>query len=708
MKRAYVCILSTILFWILVSCDKPEQSIEPFLSFVQGNNMTVSWIEQNIDVKVNTNVEFSVSTDCNWITINQSVSEQGSYLDVLIQENPDSLSSRVGKIILNSQKEPISATLSITQSQKNIVRLSSRTLQVSDQNQNIEIVANSNCDYDIIIPDSVKEWIGLRGTTKAIAPSQFVLSISKNTTNYIRKASIILSDLTQGAQDTLRIIQDEGFLSLRKILRDNNNVTLFYNALQVTHLMDSISKYIDESYPGVSYDSTLECFRKTPDLCSVIYSTAYETDEHAVFPDKRLFKYTVFVVPDSILKPFLISQGLLAESDVNNNAVCLDALRSYAESVYPEGSGTDDDRCNSLNKLLSYHILPVGLSYDQFNVSEQGILDNRVFYDELDVEDFYETMQPHSLMRISSAYDLASKPKVKNNRLGIFINRKGTVQGLQNGKQLIQGIMINDLTDRADISSIAQNGYYYYIDDLLLYDEYTRDVLNARIRIMTSTLSPDFINSGARGRMMKSEGDENDYTSGFIPNYCKNVSWTPGTEFYLRYRNATFGHLYGEDMTIRGDYDISFKLPPVPNDGMYEIRSFNNSLGTSSKNDRGTAQFFLREGDKGEWTFSTEPINLRLEGSNPIIGWQMYSSRTDSLAIDIAMRNNGYMKAPDIYKNIADSENCYRVILFEQYLKANQDYYLRIKKVDIDNTVTTFSFIELVPESIYTGREDRH
>ena len=73
------------------------------------------------------------------------------------------------------------------------------------------------------------------------------------------------------------------------------------------------------------------------------------------------------------------------------------------------------------------------------------------------------------------------------------------------------------------------------------------------------------------------------------------------------------------------------------------------------------------------------------------------------------MHNNGYMKAPDIYKNIADSENCYRMIVTKQFMRANQDYYLRMRQV-LAAGVMPFSFVELASKSIYDAEtpEDRH
>jgi hypothetical protein len=86
---------------------------------------------------------------------------------------------------------------------------------------------------------------------------------------------------------------------------------------------------------------------------------------------------------------------------------------------------------------------------------------------------------------------------------------------------------------------------------------------------------------------------------------------------------------------------------------------------------------------------------------------------------DRAMRIRGYMKAPDSYtasgsdnKNsgtpIRNDMNCYRKIICNEYLRADNDYYIRMRQVWEEDGVYPFSFIEIVPKSVYEGNEDQH
>lgn len=481
------------------------------------------------------------------------------------------------------------------------------------------------------------------------------------------------------------------------LLKDNPNAQIFYEALIATGLKDSLELFQDDSYPGVSYDSTLIKFQQTGK--GIVYKTSVETD-NGVFPEKRQFKFTMFVVPDSILAN---------EYNVTN----LTELKAYAEGIYPEGAGLpDNSRESSINKFMSYHILPIYLTWDQLNTSQGELITRRDYLDELDVEDFYETMLPHSIMRISTAYKKAKysdKSQITDNeKYGIFINRRGTVK-LDN---LVPGIQIHQIGEyNKNIDDDALNGHYYYVTEPLLYNTATRNTLKMRMRIMSSTLSPDFINSGARGRLRSTEKDR--YTVGFLPGFAKNVECTPETDFWVRYRDASFGTVYGDEMTIMNVYDITFKLPSVPVDGTYEIRIWNNSMSSNAQAcDRGVAQFYFR-GKGSDWEPCGIPVDLRLSNKSPLIGWVKFTDLKDEdeiLLNEKAMRNLGYMRAPDIYADLhKESTDCHRKIITTQYMRANGDYYLRLRQI-LEAGVIPFSFIEIVPKDIYAGEvpEDRH
>lgn len=513
-----------------------------------------------------------------------------------------------------------------------------------------------------------------------------------------------------------------GFLNeVNEKVEDKFKATIFYDAIMATGINDELEKFVDASYPGVSYDSTLSRFRTPPYNTAINCATSVEKD-WGVFPEKREFKYTLFLVTDSILKE---------KYDIEN----LDDLRAKANQWYCLDMGVADDpdetsRLNSLNKFISYHILPCWLSYDQLTTTQKSLVEQHNDVDgdnyaDLDMEDFYEAYLPHSIMRISAP--------IKNKAISdIYINRKGIPQQPATLGAFIPGIRVwrGDEHQGVETGS-ALNGGFHYLEDVLLYNTFTREeALDTRMRITASTLSPDFINSGARGRLQVN-GDRDRYVVGFLKGYCTNFeALNDVTQYWVRYRDAAFGTFNGDEMTVRGIYDVAVKLPPVPFDGTYEVRVWNNC--NSIANDRGIVQYYFREGamnpaDKNEgWKPCGLPIDLRLPSNDASIGVKSDDDIKNELspedqsddkaveaakrAYDKAIHNRGYMKAMDSYASLRTSTDCYRKIICSEYMKANEDYYIRLRQL-LDDGVNPFSFIEIVPKDVYASEiitEDAH
>ena len=463
---------------------------------------------------------------------------------------------------------------------------------------------------------------------------------------------------------------------LPDVIKADTTVSLFYTALVETRLSDSLINFIDERYKEPGGDST---------TIGVKYKTGLET-ERGIYPAKRYFKFTAFVEKNEVFR----AKGIYT----------LDDLKAYAKSVYdasyPEHAGKFDndptDRRNPLNRFISYHLLESYCGYNDFNVTNSNILANFVKRDYQDVEDYFETMMPNSIMRICT-------PNKPNN---VYLNRKG----YSNKVVTVPGIRVKAPSE-TDVEQTALNGLYHYIDDILVYSKNVREnVLNIRMRIDATTLSPDFINSGGRNRLLNS----NDRVStGMKRGFVKNVSFSQETIVYVRYRDPTFSCYCGDEVAMKGIYDITFKIPPVPTSGTYEVR-----LGYFAMPSRGVIQIYFNGDPCGI------PLDLRIEGSDHRIGWVTDSelgSEESIKAADKSMRNRGYMKGMDIYAN-NNTDNTFRNqvgslrrILTTEYMYADRDNFIRIRQVLDDVTAEfPFDYIEVVPKSAYSGEipEDMH
>lgn len=503
-----------------------------------------------------------------------------------------------------------------------------------------------------------------------------------------------------------RII-DATTLMLPDLMKNDTTIRLFYEALKLTHMDDSMRYYMYADY-HCSPDSFEE---------GRCWPTAVEYD-NVFYMEHRYYGYTGFIEKDEVY----------AEHGIYD----IEDLKAYAKQVYdemyPECADIDDptDRRNSLNRFVSYHFLDRRAHYDDLTVKTAGLncFDRRHW----DVADWYETMAPYSLMKISYP---------SGNQAGRYVNRRGVQNRKDSRGVFVPGAKILSPSE-AGRSQEAVNGVYHYVTDIIDYGRQTQEVvLNERMRMDASTLSPDFMTSGARGHMVGQFGvggiggspqypyqygasststdpKKNVNTClGFKAGSARNFIYDDNkTHLHVRNRYLNFWSYEGDEVTIAGMYDVSFKLPPVP-EGDYEFRiatciDFAN---------RGIIQVYLDGAPCGI------PVDMRISGNHPSVGFLADDSdqlRNDAEAIeanDKAMHNRGWMKGPSSYGNIAADGsgtpdyfrrhlNTLRRVFTTFHSDGRTDHWIRVQqKLDIGGTGGTFAFdyIELCPRSVYNN-----
>jgi len=509
-----------------------------------------------------------------------------------------------------------------------------------------------------------------------------------NVMYYVNMASkLIVRDdsVENGVVHTLDHVIQPSSLYLPEKLQEDKNITLFMSALTLTGLSDSLYAYLDEKY-SVGTDSIYKGI--------IFHRTG--ANYRMYYPEKRMKRYTAFVETNQVF----------ADAGINN----LDDLKAYAKQVYdemyPDDAGQYDEdwtnRKNPLNRFIAYHLLPYYGGVNDFTISESGIdyKTTCAMPNLIDCTDWYTTMLPGTVMKMSSPSE------------GLFINRKGVA-----GRYSVKGTMVYTPSEMKTIhdklledagyeieplNQQALNGIYHYIDGILTYNSTTRDVVfNDRIRWNVITMSPEFLNAGARGNT------NGQHLTGF-----KQVD---GWDFHgivptlaLRERGVWMA-TYSDAVDLIGQFDVSFKLPPVPAN-TYEIR-----FAYGAGNDRGVVQIYF--GEKDNMQPMGLPIDFRIWGGDPSIGWVADTEdNEENRAIDKAMHNRGFMKDMDSWNqggsnNLRANNGKYRKILTTQALDPNKEYWLRIKLV-IENAEAELpiNYFEFCPKSVYAGltAEDTH
>lgn len=474
------------------------------------------------------------------------------------------------------------------------------------------------------------------------------------------------------------------------IVKQNPRVGLFYSALDLVRLEDTLQKWHKKGY-SVSYDSAYVGLTKQGGGSD--YTIRYVPELN--------YGFTIFAEPDDVY----------SAKGINN----LDDLIAHANTVYHEAYKSEydtlgekydtiwsDDRC-PLRRFVKYHILPFSVpSIINFNCRED-IIKAKVETSVIDAEDYFEAYLPHSLMRVSRILGNEELSGVYINRRGVGTDGKGEF-----GRSFYRGIKVTEV--ESDLMNEGCNGYMFYVDDILEYSDFIRnDILDRRLRIDCCTLSPDFLTSGARQKKTASNYEGVGFLQpvnfhSYNQNYCMWV------------RSAFVANIsyQGDGVDLQGNYDILLKLPPVPHDGTWELRlSYRGSQGC------GVVQNYVGD-DPLRLAPCGIPTDLRYSAQdNPNIRWVADADFDgDSLAIDAddkAMHNRGYMKGPDSHwtsdkaERFRDYNLIARRVITTDYFRAENDYYLRMKLVlNNPNAEMNFDYMEWCPKSVFAVKEDRH
>lgn len=507
---------------------------------------------------------------------------------------------------------------------------------------------------------------------------------------------------------------------LPDVLERDSAITLFVQAMNATGIDEKLrEQYMDQEYErakGPTFD--LDSVDWTNDkLC---LATAVEYDNVA-YMKHRYFKFTAFIEPDDLL-------------ETKYGITTLDQLRAKAKELYdpmyPDDAEVTDERDprNSFNRFVAYHFLPFQATYYQLTCvdgpnSTLATLFNRR---KLDICDWYEGYMNHSMMKFS--FPLGAEN-------GLYINRRGVMNRPDEKGVKIRGAKVATPDKMPD--NIALNGAYYYIDDIIAYDRVTQqDVIGSeRLRMDGSTLSPDFMTSGARGHYTKSTIENGKYGRGgqgakaasncntclgFKAGFAKNFVYSDNiTHLHVRNRVMHFWSFEGDELTIIGKFDIAVKMPPVP-EGEWEVRIF-SCFGFDN---RGIIQFYFGPGEEvdgkvvGDLKPCGIPLDMRPGGTDSRVGYKSDDALGDEDAIaafDKQFRNRGWMKGMGSYGSgnettgvmgtaFRKQDNTLRKIITRFHSDGKSDYWLRCQqKIESASNTMNFDALELCPSTVFNN-----
>jgi len=391
--------------------------------------------------------------------------------------------------------------------------------------------------------------------------------------------------------ETLDPIRD----GILEVISQDSTFTLFYAALEETHLADSLLDEEDETYD--------------PELYEDLITTTLDDDSwyYETIPQGRLFGYTIFMESDSIM--------------AINSITDMASLKAYAASiydvVYPEDAGITDprDRRNSLNRFVAYHLITKELGYDKII----DAYDTDHMLETKDMYEYLETMCPNTLIEVC---------KVRTPAETNLMNRN-----------LDAGTVVRIIKSQSDIE--AGNGVYHAVDNMLVYDINTHNMLSSkRLRFDSASFFDELTNNNMRGSGTTDPNLRFKLPRGYLKRVTCSEQTTVGyLTGYPKYQNYE-----GDEIFLRADisklYDFVIETLPIPS-GTYEVR-----FGYGANSNRGVAQLYFDGEPCGV------PLNLSTLGDDPSIGYIEPETDEDDYygyQNDKMMRNRGYMKAPAVF-----------------------------------------------------------
>lgn len=466
-------------------------------------------------------------------------------------------------------------------------------------------------------------------------------------------------------------------MNLPQYMAVNDKFSVFNKLLVATGWADSLSAERDEEYEHLYL---MGRFPKPSYGLSAFPNTEC--------PSERRYGFTILAETDSVYE---------AMTGMEAKDITPESIAGVVASLGMEGGENNDDYTsadNVLNRFVSYHLLPVALSRDKLvkHTNEYG-------YDRknnpgklgINVTEYYETLgRGRRLLKMSES---TMSDGVRINRY-VKTNPETCTDDIEATDGFIPGILVSDEGRR------MKNGYVYPIKEPLVYTGVTAGKVlgRERMRYDITALLPELENNGIHLASHAAFYPDKDYP------YFSNLEILSNTfTYYLSGLDYGWSSYQGDEVAFLGVADFIIKLPPVPVDGVYELR-----LGTGrSLSSVQRYQLFLGQ-DKSSLSPCGLPVNLResyiLHGDA--------DTRVEALdrLNDLQLREKGIMKSPNSncsFGNPARNERSYaRTIVGQFDLQAGATYYLRISDCGAGSSSDSelyMDFLEWVPKSVYAN-----
>lgn len=520
-----------------------------------------------------------------------------------------------------------------------------------------------------------------------------------------------------GIVQPINMVIEKSNSYIADILRDNPKISMFYEALSATNVREQILLVEDPTYT-----------KNQPKY----YYKSHVWQEVAWVPDTRKYGFTAFVEPDSLYQAKFEEYGI---STANGNLRALyDLACKIYDPVFPEdvnapGHSFENlkDSVNPLHRFIQYHIMTryVPGTSDLTalickETKEAFGFDTKL----INPVDWYQTLLPHTMLKVEQL--TMNKDEAGNDCRGMdaaYVNRHFINRRYCAPLYTSRGALVDNTVEK-DIVHDALNGHYFYVDDLVVFSYEVQNIVqNQRIRMDFSTIWPEVMTNDMRLKgnytvddSQSTPDDSNTPKNGknyyFPQGYLDGVTINNNGYLVMRRPHCNFWSWQGDEWNLFGDYDMTFRIPPVPYSGEWQLR-----LGFCAIPTRGVMQSYFDGVPQGIPVDMTKELNDEVYlGDRYISNISDYKKMTDEEKAEEqkALRNLGvyrdgrsqYHFPPSGSKDyFLAHTSTHRKIVYQGYIDATKDHYIRFRVASDgkqgNNNEFMFDFWEMVPKSVY-------
>ena len=572
----------------------------------------------------------------------------------------------------------------------------------------IQIQANAGDTIYIFLPE---KWMD--GKSIALENEKGDTIRFQNLWGYYISEQEYLVFSTAGLESSCNVKLMFKSTNLPALIDSDPNVKIYTEALKLTKLDAIMEKCEDYEYRNkyIKYRNNF--------WAPEYIATGGRAKESVYYPSARYYGFTAFMVKDETLEKYnslLTSHQFNATGNMNENILALAELASkYYTTSVPYTSTDYANPEHPLYQFMAYHLLDRNVQgYNFLTVREDaGINTNLV-----NPTDWYTTCLPFSMIKVEHL--------TVSNWVGSGIRGDYYLNRNYNDKSTIEGVHVQPTVSMQ--YNDAANGIYFYIDDILTFDQTTIDnVFNTRIRMDFSTIFPEIMTNYIRMNGSSITGSNTGRNYRFPQGYLSGLTLNnEDTRLIYWYPRSGYYDMNGDEMNAQNMYDFTFTLPPVPFTGDWQIRlgfAPMNAV-TDGADWRGVAQIYFDDEEGTTVDFSktlSDVYGISPYEWNNIIYEDLRKDKEKRLKDFNILKSQGYYRGPHsvfnssngsmsgMYTTFSQLRNAARVVLCTVHMEAGKPHTIRIKNIETGLRANTkeahLDYLELVPKSVYEATE---